>query len=527
VARALLRKGAVERTAFVVLISIAIVAAWPSEERGPSKAQDQRQTPNSILQTPKDSNSEAVAHEDAVPQARSWVEQAVAGTEILIPVPAGNATRGRINIVRDEGGWRQIGGECMTGETFSFALRGSEVQGWILSSSKGLAWRIQTNHTDALEFSELPLGKVACNALPRPERAPVASASEIELRDPVPPLSSRPNVAHVLYLDFDGAIISDPDWAGGETIDAPRARLNNKNIQRVWEKVAGDYAAFNVDVTTNATRYENAAVGNRMRCVITRNDRASRGAGGIAYINSFSNAGNGFTNDIPCWVFIDNSVDACAEAVSHELGHTLGLNHDGLNLPGRNREYYAGQGRGATGWAPIMGVSYYRRLSQWSKGEYRGANNPEDDISVITRAKNGFGFAPDETGGGIAGAMPLAANGLMVEQDGIILNDEDVDTFRFQINGGKVEVTAKPGSGEGNVDLQLELLNGGGGVLAIANPPKSLSATISSSQLPAGTYYLRVRGVGKGDPFEKGYSSYGSIGAYHLRGKVLGMAAQN
>lgn len=30
---------------------------------------------------------------------------------------------------------------------------------------------------------------------------------------------------------------------------------------------------------------------------------------------------------------------------------------------------------GANGWAPIMGVGYYQELTQWSKGEYAGANN--------------------------------------------------------------------------------------------------------------------------------------------------------
>jgi hypothetical protein len=466
-----------------------------------------------------------VPGEDSV--APIWAAQMEPGVEVIVPMPDGRSLQGKVNLARNDGAWRRIGGKCTTGETFSFATRGNEVRGLIQSRSEGRAWRIASSTTGTLEFVAMPLGKVVCNALPPPERAPVASVSEHELRGVVPAFSSRPNANHVLYLDFDGAIISDPDWAGGETIDAPRARLNSADIQRVWDKVADDYAAFNVDVTTNASRYDNADVGKRMRCIITRNDRAANGAGGIAYVDSFSEAGSFFTSDIPCWVFIDNSVDACAEALSHELGHTLGLDHDGLQRPGRNREYYSGQGRGATGWAPIMGVSYYRRLSQWSKGEYKGANNEEDDIAMITRLKNGFGFAPDETGGGIGGAEPINATGLMVEQDGVILNDDDVDTYRLSITGGRVEVTAKPRSSEGNVDLQLELLNGAGTAIALANPSKSLSATVSTQELPAGTYYLRVRGVGKGDPLKKGYSAYGSIGAYHLGGKVLGLVTQN
>ena len=50
-----------------------------------------------------------------------------------------------------------------------------------------------------------------------------------------------------------------------------------------------------------------------------------------------------------------------AEAASHEVGHNLGLSHDGTASTG----YYSGQGA----WAPIMGVGYYKPITQWSKGE--------------------------------------------------------------------------------------------------------------------------------------------------------------
>ena len=75
-----------------------------------------------------------------------------------------------------------------------------------------------------------------------------------------------------------------------------------------------------------------------------------------------------------------------AEAASHEIGHNLGLSHDGTSTQG----YYGGQGA----WAPIMGVGYSYSISQWSKGEYFDANNQEDDLQIIQN--HGATLVPDD-----------------------------------------------------------------------------------------------------------------------------------
>ena len=109
---------------------------------------------------------------------------------------------------------------------------------------------------------------------------------------------------------------------------------------------------FNINVTTDLKVFQNAPEGRRQRVVITPTTKAAPGAGGVAYIGSFN-----WTGDTPCWVFI-TSGKSCAEAASHEAGHTLGLGHDGKDVNGTHTEYYGGQGSGNTGWAPIMGVGY-------------------------------------------------------------------------------------------------------------------------------------------------------------------------
>src|SRR5205814_507322 len=128
--------------------------------------------------------------------------------------------------------------------------------------------------------------------------------------------------------------------------------------------------------------------------------------GGIAYVGSFSwNADNG------CFIFAKNLTGDekyTAEGITHEVGHTLGLHHDGVVNP--PDDHYAGHGSGPTGWAPIMGVGYYRELTQWSNGTYPGANNHEDDLAIIS-TQNGFGYRADDRGNNILTAAPATVDG--------------------------------------------------------------------------------------------------------------------
>ena len=111
-----------------------------------------------------------------------------------------------------------------------------------------------------------------------------------------------------------------------------------------------------------------------------------------------------------CFVFPDYLANGhekyTADAISHEVGHTLGLHHDGKGTT----EYYAGHGSAPTGWAPIMGVGYYRKLTQWSPGDYAGATQHENDLAIIT-TQNGFGYRPDDHGNNVASATPAIQSG--------------------------------------------------------------------------------------------------------------------
>jgi serralysin len=67
------------------------------------------------------------------------------------------------------------------------------------------------------------------------------------------------------------------------------------------------------------------------------------------------------------------------------------------------------------------------------------------------------------------------------------------------------------------LDIRLELLDSTGASIAVNNPSDSLNATINLN-VTAGTYYLKVEGVGFGAPPTSGYTDYSSLGQYRLTG---------
>ena len=150
----------------------------------------------------------------------------------------------------------------------------------------------------------------------------------------------------------------------------------------------------------------------------------------------------------PAWCF--NSVlpgaKSVAECVSHELGHNVGLNHDG-QVPGSG-PYYTGHDP----WAPVMGVGYYQPVTQFSKGEYANATNTEDDLVVMAT----YGLmqrADDHTN------VTTTATVLVATQAGVITSEADYDTFRFDVpSTGSVTFVASPTPVSPNLDIEPEIV---------------------------------------------------------------------
>ncbi|NWK55891.1 hypothetical protein HW115_09730 [Verrucomicrobiaceae bacterium N1E253] len=329
----------------------------------------------------------------------------------------------------------------------------------------------------------------------------------------VPALNSYPSAEAVVYLDFDGEEVKGTSW--GSNISAAPTGYSAAKITDIWKRVAADMEPFNLNVTTEEAVYLNAPATRRIRCIITPSNEwyYSPSVGGVAKRSSFT-----WSGDTPCWAFSDNLLNGTkyiAECCSHEVGHTLGLAHDGKD----STTYYAGHGSGAVGWAPIMGNGYYKTLTQWSKGEYSGATNTQDDLAIIASNTNGFGYRNDDHSSKkqTASVIPRNAND-QISATGVIETRGDVDIFELESGSGSVTLEVQPANSIANVDLMVELYDAQGSLISTANPGSLLNASIST-QLDSGTYYLHVKATGYGTA-DTGSSDYASLGAYTIHGQL-------
>lgn len=353
-------------------------------------------------------------------------------------------------------------------------------------------------------------------------------------------LHSRPGSRRVIYLDFDGEQVCGTAWNRGGLLGLSGlpcgryagwfsangadsfSKAQKRQIQEVWARVSEDFAVFDVDVTTERpsqsalTRSDPGDRSFGVHAVVSASTQARNstcggpGCAGVAYMSVFPEHR---ANDARIfWAFpneIGNSPRLLADVLSHEAGHTLGLDHDGTST----KAYYGGHGI----WAPIMG-SGTRHLTQWSKGEYAGANQRQNDLKVMRQ--HGIPRLRDDHGAKRKTATPVRRKTKMA---GVVNSGSDVDAFTFRTTCRKpIKVKARNAPHGPNLDIRLTVKRPNkrakhfNPLSARSGNATGLDATWKGKG-KRGVWLVKVRGTGARNPATTGYSAYGSIGAYTLQ----------
>ncbi|MCW2747049.1 MAG: repeat-containing protein [Nocardioidaceae bacterium] len=334
-------------------------------------------------------------------------------------------------------------------------------------------------------------------------------------------LHSRPGATKKIYLDFNGHTTTGTQWntdVGRTSFTTPvwsrDGDLSTFNtaeaaaIQAAYSSVAEDFAPFDVDVTTQDPGVEGLRKSSAsdtsygIRVVVGKNTWLNVLNSGFAKFYSFS-----WNNDTPAYCFADANTPTkqIAECISHETGHTVGLFHDGQ---AGVTDYY----KGHANWAPIMGDSYSRAMTQWSRGQYPGANNTQDDLSVIGSY---LGWVPDDYAGTTATTATLPAG--TTRSGKISYGSGEYDAFKFSLGSTR---TVNIQSWEGfqqvdtNLNSRVQVTNSAGTVIATSSPSGNTRTNMNVT-LAAGTYYVFVDGVGE-NTASTGYTNYDSMGYYNL-----------
>ena len=336
----------------------------------------------------------------------------------------------------------------------------------------------------------------------------------------VPILHSNQGASRKIYLKFDSYTFpqnsADSSWWGffsglaqpGATVPgldldgnpSTFSAFEQAYITETWLAVAEDFSVFDIDVTTEnpgeaglTKATLNDTTFGLTAAISSAADWSAKcgqyGCGGVAYVASINVlpsvvganlnpmgvvfAFNKFNNDFN----YHTTAKDLAGIVSHELGHGIGLMHDGTTRASSNEEYFPGHQNGL--WAPIMGTSYNQAINHWSKNEYANGvarSNPIQDGSQLyvdpisgwgwywivsqddyeVAEANNLPIRTDDYGNNISSSTNLTGERQL--KSGIVGPNSDIDFFRFTINATQqVSIAANPIDKSPDLDILMKL----------------------------------------------------------------------